>query len=70
MRRRDAGIACTAVEKVIGSASADVQAMVSGQAEIEDVGAAVIERNPLAPTDLGQLLFREWLRHGYVFVYG
>src|SRR5208283_846769 len=63
-----AGISKPAIEKVAGTASANVDATVFGQAEIEDFGAAVIERDSHAPSDLGQLLLAEGLRHCHVFV--
>ena len=50
-----------AIEKVAGAASADVDAIILRQAEIEDFGAAVIEWNSLTPSDLGQLLLTEGL---------
>ena len=65
-----AGIANPAIEKVAGTASANVDTIVFGQAEIEDFGAAVIERDSLAPSDLGQLLLAKGLRHCHVFVDG
>jgi hypothetical protein len=65
-----AGIANSAIEKVAGAASADVDAIVLCQAEIEDFGAAVIEWNSLTPSDLGQLLLTEGLGHRYIFMDG
>ena len=63
-----AGICNPAIEKVAGTASADVDTIVLGQAEIEDFGAAVIERNSHAPSDLSQLLRAEGLCDCHVFV--
>jgi hypothetical protein len=45
-----------------------VDTIVLGQAEIEDFGAAVIERDSHAPSDFGQLLLAEGLRNCHVFV--
>ena len=70
MRSSVAGIANPAIEKVAGAASTNVDTSVFGQAEIEDFGAAVIERDSLAPSDLGQLLLAEGLRHCHVFMDG
>src|SRR5664279_2420791 len=70
MRRSIGGVASLAIEKVTGAASANVDTIVLPQAEIEDFGAAVIERNSLTPSDLGQLLIGKWRRHRYVFMDG
>ena len=65
-----AGTTDAVIERVAGTASANVDAIVLGQAEIEDFGAGVIERNSLAPSDFGQLLLAEGLRYCHVFVDG
>ena len=60
----------SAIEKVAWAATADVDPIILRQAEIKDFGAAVIEWNSLAPSDLGQLLHTEGLGHRYIFMDG
>ncbi|HEY1576664.1 MAG TPA: hypothetical protein VGF82_06275 [Terracidiphilus sp.] len=56
-----AHFASPAIKKVAGSASADVDAIILRQAEIEDFGAAVIEGDWFTPSDLGQLSLKGWV---------
>src|SRR5277367_5152645 len=65
-----ARIASPAVEKIARSASSNVDAVVLGQAEIENFRAAVIERNALTTSDFSQLLVTERRRHCDIFVHG
>src|SRR5271170_6990201 len=62
-------IADPVVEKVAGPPSANVDAIVFGQSEKEDVSAVVIEWNSFEPSGCGQFLIAERPRHSHIFVY-